>query len=67
MLVDYLVSADNENALVGAGFFQTTVRDSGAVPDCIPMTDVKGMDVSYPDIVNNLSPAKDDLSEIFLR
>jgi len=66
-LIDYLVSADNENALVGAGFFQTTVRDSGAVPDCIPMADVKGMDVSYPDIVNNLSPAKDDLSEIFLR
>jgi iron(III) transport system substrate-binding protein len=66
-LVDYLVAAENEDALVRAGFFQTTVREPGAVPDCIPVTGVTGMDVPYPDIVNNLTQAKDDLSAIFLR
>ncbi len=66
-LIDYLVAAENEDALVGAGFFQTTVRESGKKPECIPMIGIKGMDVAYPEIVKNLSPAKDDLSEIFLQ
>ena len=66
-LVNYLVSAENENALVAAGFFQTTVRVSGTRPDCIPTEDIMGMDVSYPRIFENLGPAKEDLSELFIR
>jgi iron(III) transport system substrate-binding protein len=66
-LIDYLVAAETEDALVRAGFFQTTVRESGVGPDCIPITDIKGMDVAYPEIVKNLSPVKDDLGEIFLQ
>jgi iron(III) transport system substrate-binding protein len=67
LLIDYLTRSEVEDALVKAGFFQTTVRESGTRPTCLPVTSIKGMDVSYPEIVKNLSPAKDDLSGIFLQ
>lgn len=67
LLIDYLVQGQVEDALIKAGFFQTTVRESDAGPGCLPITHIKGMDVSYPEIVKNLLPVKDDLSGIFLQ
>jgi iron(III) transport system substrate-binding protein len=66
-LIDYLVASENEDALVQAGFFQTTVRETGKRPECLPIEHVRGMDVPYSEIIRNFAPAKDDLTEIFLQ
>jgi iron(III) transport system substrate-binding protein len=67
VLIDYLIGGETENKLVDTGFFQTTVRESGARPKCLPMVQAKGMGVTYPEIIKNLTPVKDDMSEIFIQ
>jgi ABC-type Fe3+ transport system substrate-binding protein len=65
-LVDFLVSAEAENALVKAGFCQFPVRPDASVADPA-FAKIKPMAVSLQDICDQMPRAASELREIFVR
>lgn len=62
-LIEFLVSAETENALIEKGFFDVSVRGGGSGNPF----QVKGMDLNLKEIYQMLDIASDDMEEIFLR
>lgn len=62
-LIDFLVSAETEDALIEEGFFDVSVR-GGSDTDGFQ---VKGMDLNLKEIYQMLDIASRDMEEIFLR
>lgn len=62
-LIEFLVSAETEKALIEKGFFDVSVRGDSAVDGF----QVKGMDLNLKQIYQMLDTASKDMEEIFLR
>lgn len=62
-LIEFLVSASTEQALIDSGFFDVSVRPGGDVGG-FP---VKGMELNLKEIYQMLDVASRDMEEIFLR
>lgn len=60
--IDYLLSADTENALAKAGWFDFTLRGNDS-----DNLQVKGMNLNLNDIYSQLAISKKDMTEIFIR
>ena len=65
-LMDYLVSAEVENALMKAGFCQFPVRSAAGVVDPA-FAHTKPMDIRLQDICDQMPRAASELREIFVR
>jgi iron(III) transport system substrate-binding protein len=65
-LVDYLVSAEVETALVKAGFYQFPVRTAAGVADPA-FADIKPMNVGLNEVCNQMPRAAAELREIYIR
>jgi len=66
-LIDYLLSNEVEKQLLESGWFQLSLRTVEASLPCDFGSEIRNMQVSYPDIYGQLQQAQEDLSEIFLR
>ena len=65
-LMDYLVSAEVEDALMKAGFCQFPVRSAAGVVDPA-FAHIKPMDIRLQDICDQMPRAASELREIFVR
>jgi len=66
-LIDYLLSEEIEQKLIKSGAIQMSLRPRSPSSGCIPVKNVKNMQVSYSDILRNIDQANKELREIFLR
>lgn len=65
-MVDYLVSAETEAALVKAGFYQFSIRPGVGTGDPA-FSDIKGMAINLNEVCAQMSRAAGELREIFIR
>jgi iron(III) transport system substrate-binding protein len=67
-LIDYLLSAEVEQALIDSGYshipLYTTTETRQA---CIPVNELRGMEVDYAEVYTYLDVVQSELREIFLR
>jgi iron(III) transport system substrate-binding protein len=66
-LVDYLLSAETEKRLIGAGYYQFSLRNLAKPQGCLEGRKLKLMDLSLEDIYNHLEPSRADLEQIFAK
>ncbi|MFA5267011.1 MAG: extracellular solute-binding protein [Methanoregula sp.] len=66
VFMDYLLDRKQESAMVTSGWIQIPARDLPASP-CINSTGIKMIPVTFQDTYYSLEPAKNDLTEIFIR
>ena len=66
-LIDYLLSASTEGALLRAGACQPSVRTEGAPPVESAFASIKAMNVSLQDVQAKLPQALDELREVFMK
>jgi iron(III) transport system substrate-binding protein len=66
-LVDYLLSRDTEKALLEANWIQLSLRGVTAEAACPLAPDVRGLDVTLPEVAAHIEEAKADMAEIFVR
>ncbi|MBM3250437.1 MAG: extracellular solute-binding protein [Candidatus Omnitrophica bacterium] len=67
-LIDYLLSSEVEEKLIDSGAIQMSLREGKSLSsNCVPIKDIRGMKVSYPDILHNIERASSELREIFVR
>jgi iron(III) transport system substrate-binding protein len=67
MLIDYLLSEENEAELVNAGWFQLPLRQIDVKQPYFDASSIKGMAVNWEAIYANLKQSQKDLTEIFVR
>jgi iron(III) transport system substrate-binding protein len=67
-LIDYLLSAKVEQALVDSGYSHIPLHATTETREaCIPVNEVRGMDVDYAEVYTYLDVVQSELREIFLR
>jgi len=66
VFMDYLLDRKQESAMVTSGWIQIPARDLPASP-CINSTGIKIIPVTFQETYYSLEPAKNDLTEIFIR
>jgi iron(III) transport system substrate-binding protein len=66
-LIDFLLSKEVEEALIGSGWSHIALRPVVAQPACVDASSVQGMKISLQDIYGQLSLVKKELTEIFIR
>ncbi len=67
LLLDYLLSEENEAELVNSGWFQLPLRQIDVKQPYFDAKNVKGMDVNWGEIYSNFGRSQKDLTEIFVR
>lgn len=66
-LVDYLLSADVEKAMIESGFNQVPARSLDIDTTYIDAREIKRMNIDFSAIYNELETIQEELREIFLR
>ncbi len=67
ILLDFLLSREVEEKLVVSGWSQIPLRPVNIASECGLSAGIKGMDINLSAIVQQLGPARRDLTEIFIR
>jgi iron(III) transport system substrate-binding protein len=65
--IDYVLDRKTEDSLVSSGWIQIPSRDVPTKTDCMNITGIKTMDISYQDVYTGIPATQKDLIEIFIR
>jgi iron(III) transport system substrate-binding protein len=66
-LIDFLLSKEVEEALIGSSWSHIALRPTAVQPACVDASSIQGMRISLQDIYGQLSLVKKELTEIFIR
>lgn len=67
VLIDYLLSKENEEELMKIGFNQVSTRNIGNSGSCLEQKEIQRMKVDFPSVYRQLAAVKQELAEVFVR